>query len=388
MDEHSLNTYRDEPDLVDEDFLRPELVYEQDTNDPTDSDEPNLTRLGPLIEYVYDPNQIQIPNEPDKTDIDVNFEENISPSENKDLIQPMMPFFLSSSPVFTIINEDNEIRVFPNSPSISCTNSPNFQETIILQIENEAEEQAFVPKKKPPQKPKEPIPDEIRASTLQSLLCTGRTDTFACEICTNSYGCLNCLKSHYETMHVGNTLISQYKCKYSTHVSKGLYCPVCELIFDTRNDTMDHYITHAVACDICGSGFDRQFYLSEHMKTAHNKSVPDVLYDCEICKMTYKCSGGLSKHYQNFHKIILCVECNEKFESTGDLVEHEKTHRQKIDVLPFACSKCDKAFAQISDIAVHIRQDHNHKRKSEQINTIYLFEDRKAFKKMRKKARE
>lgn len=121
---------------------------------------------------------------------------------------------------------------------------------------------------------------------------------------------------------------------------------------------MDHYITHSVGCDICGSGFDRHSYLTEHYKTAHNKGDYNALYECELCKMPYQYPTTLTKHYRTFHKMTLCYVCKARFVTVGELQKHEATHQEKLNVLPFACSKCNKAFPKISDIAVHIRRDH------------------------------
>uniref|UniRef100_A0A6P7G7V2 Uncharacterized protein LOC114334983 n=1 Tax=Diabrotica virgifera virgifera TaxID=50390 RepID=A0A6P7G7V2_DIAVI len=240
------------------DYVSPEIIYLEDNGDNTELK--GFTHLGPLVEYIYDETAIVEYNDHQYTELDYATQDNSEHiiqdvcsteinDDSSDLIQPMMPFFLSSQ-VFAAGEEQD----------------PNDGETIILQVENEEEE--IVEQRKP-------IPDEVRSSTLQLLLCSSKTnsvlDTYVCEVCSICYGCLNCLKSHYETMHLGNTFIAHYKCKYSTHISKGLCCPVCELTFNTKSETMDHYITHAVACDICGSGFDRQQYLSEHRRKVHNK---------------------------------------------------------------------------------------------------------------------
>ncbi|CAG9836621.1 unnamed protein product [Diabrotica balteata] len=344
------------------DYVSPEIIYLEDNGDT--SELKGFTHLGPLVEYIYDENAVVEYNDHQYTELDYATQDNSEHiqdtcsteinDDSSDLIQPMMPFFLSSQ-VFAAGEEQD----------------PNDGETIILQVENEEEEVDQ----------RTPIPDEVRSSTLQLLLCSSKSnsvlDTYTCEVCSISYGCLNCLKSHYETMHLGNTFIAHYKCKYSTHISKGLCCPVCELTFNTKSETMDHYITHAVACDICGSGFDRQQYLSEHRRKVHNKGDFDVIYDCEICRGNFQYPSGLSKHYQKTHKIILCVECKVRCGDQSELIEHEKMHKQKADVLPYACSKCDKAFAEISEIAVHIRQDHNHKRK-QQFETVYVISQIKA----------
>lgn len=72
---------------------------------------------------------------------------------------------------------------------------------------------------------------------MELQLCRGgdvMIDNYSCDICNYSYGCMNCLKSHYETMHVTNSNVVHYKCKYTQNYSKGLVCPVCHLMFETR----------------------------------------------------------------------------------------------------------------------------------------------------------
>lgn len=56
--------------------------------------------------------------------------------------------------------------------------------------------------------------------------------------------------------------------------------------------------------------------------------------------------------------MILCMTCKTRFKAVQELHEHEKVHILKLNVLPYACSRCDKAFPKISDITVHIRAVH------------------------------
>nr|XP_023013420.1 zinc finger protein 271-like [Leptinotarsa decemlineata] len=360
-----------------EEGVKPELIYLNQKGEVIEEktyDYKDLSPLEPLVEYVYEDcskspqvklgDSFQECSAQDYVETEVSPEglvlqtiaqvdgteiESIEHSEpplnsevNAFRIEPMMPFFLTS-PIVTIMNENNEIG-----------------ETIILQIEGEKLEE------QEDSQDESSIHNENSVASLQLNLCCSQDNlvinTYTCEACQMQYGCLNCLKSHYETMHIARSYVAQYKCKYSMQISKYLYCPVCELVFDNRSDTMDHYITHAVACDICGSGFDRRQYLTEHLKSAHNKGDFNAFYECELCKQVFQYGGSLSKHYQVFHKMVLCVICKMKFENSKDLQDHEKEHSEKFNILPFACSKCDKAFSDISDIAVHIRQDHSHKR--------------------------
>ncbi|KAJ8957002.1 hypothetical protein NQ318_012169 [Aromia moschata] len=340
-------------EVEEEMIVRPEVVYlkcddgEQYHDSSSDCGEgKELVSLEPLVEYVYEEDEDEEQNRQNargeaadgveglqdsgagvssEYDGDGNESQVISivSSEGNNLaVEPMMPFFLTSSPVFTILNENNEVG-----------------ETIILQIENSETE-------------KNSISESGQVPELQSSCRTKAGSIigeYTCDICDSSYGCLNCLKSHYESLHIASAKI-QYKCKYSCHISKSLVCPVCDLMFSTRSETMDHYITHSVACEICGSGFDRQSYLIEHHKTAHPKTHYESSYECELCKTGYQYPGSLAKHYQTFHRMVLCHVCKQR--------TTKKIHREKLNVLPFACSKCDKAFPRISDIAVHIRMDH------------------------------
>ncbi|KAG5882664.1 hypothetical protein JTB14_024473 [Gonioctena quinquepunctata] len=314
--------------------VNPELVYLQQDAETTkvkSYDSRDISVLEPLVEYVYEESSggshlkfndgFQEYSIQDCVETEISQEsENTDDGENGNQtkrldyrIEPMMPFFLTS-PVVTIMDENNEVG-----------------ETIILQIESENVEEQ-----------EEEINYEIQTdnSMWDSNLCTPKdntvTNTFSCELCLIPYGCLNCLKSHYVSTHMAQNSVAQYK----------------------------------LACDICGSGFDRQSYLSEHLKSVHSKGDFGTFYDCELCKQSYHYAGNLSKHYQAFHKMVMCIICKTKFENAKDLQEHEKEHWQK-NVLPYACSKCDKAFSDISDIAVHIRQDHNHKRKVENLVAVH-----------------
>lgn len=112
----------------DEDFIRPEVIYEQDLNDQSESNHSNgLSQLGSLVEYVYDENQVQTNDDDDDEDVyikeeyldvdiadthfDIQYQHEDELTDGQDIIQPMMPFFLSSSPVFTIMNENDEVGV-------------------------------------------------------------------------------------------------------------------------------------------------------------------------------------------------------------------------------------------------------------------------------------
>lgn len=74
--------------------------------------------------------------------------------------------------------------------------------------------------------------------SLEMALCSSKdrdfSSTYICEICGNSYGCVNCLRSHYDSVHICRLQIVQYKCQNSPNCPKGLYCPVCNMVFGSR----------------------------------------------------------------------------------------------------------------------------------------------------------
>ncbi|KAJ8977415.1 hypothetical protein NQ317_000217 [Molorchus minor] len=353
LKENALPTEND-ADPAKEMVVKQEVVYLKCENDDDNSNSDcdgskELAPLEPLVEYVYGEGEVNVSEvKVEETDDDsvrnvVQCEYGVDDAESQIIsvvsaegdegMDPIMPFFLTSSPMFTILNENNEVG-----------------ETIIVQIENSDENGS-------------PAPEQIPNS--QHYTEVGKDseiviDEYTCDICNNSYDCLNCLKSHYESLHIFSTPI-RYICTHSHHISKNLVCPVCDLTFATRTETLDHYITHSVACDICGSGFDRYKHLADHYKQAHPKSGLERTYECDLCKTAYQNAAGLGKHYQIFHKMVLCHVCKKRFHTVHELQEHEEVHREKLDVLPFACSKCDKAFPRISDIAIHIRMDHKKK---------------------------
>lgn len=121
---------------------------------------------------------------------------------------------------------------------------------------------------------------------------------YTCEICQSSYGCINCLRSHYKTMHISSKQVMRYKCERSPNISKYFFCPVCQLCFEDKGTTMNHYLTHSVVCSVCGSGFDRQTYLADHMKSAHNRNDAETSFECVLCTLVYQYAVNLTKHYR------------------------------------------------------------------------------------------
>nr|CAH7733004.1 unnamed protein product [Callosobruchus chinensis] len=336
--------------------IKPEVIYMNNTEEiEEDGETHELAPLAPVVKYEYVGNQEMQASSLQGNPLITGHQLISIMQEDGTVVEPVMPFFLSSSPMFTVVNGSNE-----------------HGETIILQIENQEEDvevkdeviESLEESKTAAGAIDEnkQIPEEVVTVVRSWDLCEPKKndveDVFVCEICEKSYCCVNCLKSHYEAMHVTNTTFTRYKCKW-TSMQKGLYCPVCEMCFENRNDTLDHYLTHSVACEVCGSGFDRQQLLVEHMFTIHKKVNCYESYECVFCKATYQYHWNLTKHYQVYHKMIMCYICKSRYPSATDLQEHLRTHLRKINVLPYACSKCNKAFPQISDIAVHIRRDHS-----------------------------
>lgn len=124
-------------DSFDHYYVRPELVYlnAEGNIDEKENETKNFTDLNPLVvyssqnddsdqeqdvddctEYVTENVETEIIEEAEDQNFLINSQDendlvNCSAGDNGQLVEPMMPFFLTDPSVFTILNENNEIGV-------------------------------------------------------------------------------------------------------------------------------------------------------------------------------------------------------------------------------------------------------------------------------------
>ncbi|XP_050294842.1 zinc finger protein 25-like [Anthonomus grandis grandis] len=184
---------------------------------------------------------------------------------------------------------------------------------------------------------------------------------FPCKLCGRVTGCIFCLKSHYESIHLNLGLI-QYKCNQMTYMRNYTeICHKCNLVCESRQEMFDHRKIHFVTCEVCDMSFDNALFLSNHCKTFHQKF--EVIISCDLCEQWFKQLQDLSTHYQTYHEMILCIVCFKRFSAISELTEHHKTHKIVLTddvnpMYPYACSKCNQAFSQICELSVHLVRDH------------------------------
>lgn len=87
-----------------------------------------------------------------------------------------------------------------------------------------------------------------------------------------------------------------------------------------------------------------------------------MIISCDLCEQWFKQLQDLSDHYQEYHDMILCIVCFKRFSNVPDLIKHHGTHKiiltEDKHILPYACSKCNQGFAEISDLSTHLVRDH------------------------------
>ncbi|XP_060534877.1 zinc finger protein 600-like [Cylas formicarius] len=182
---------------------------------------------------------------------------------------------------------------------------------------------------------------------------------YRCKQCSLVVGCIYCLKSHFESVHV-NAGIIQYQCTQTMSYTKtSEVCPKCNLVCKSKTDLLEHRKVHFVKCEVCDTTFDSPLYLSNHCKMNHKKF--EVVLSCDLCNGWFKELCHLSDHYELAHGMILCIVCLKRFGTKEELEDHHSHHSIVLKmetILPFACSKCDEAFSKIGDLSRHLTQDH------------------------------
>ncbi|KAL1518017.1 hypothetical protein ABEB36_001703 [Hypothenemus hampei] len=215
------------------------------------------------------------------------------------------------------------------------------------------------------------IPNDVLVYTCQPE-SSDSLDIFPCKSCGAEVGCIFCLKSHYESVHLNLGLI-QYKCNQTSYLKNYTeICHKCNLVCESKQEMFEHRKIHFVSCDVCDMSFDSALFLSNHCKSMHERF--EVIISCDLCEQWFKQLQDLSDHYDTFHEMILCIVCFRRFSTRPELVKHHGTHKIILNnvqtILPYACSKCNQAFAEISELSAHLVRDHRNKPNFNQIKTV------------------
>ena len=127
-------------------------------------------------------------------------------------------------------------------------------------------------------------------------------------------------------------------------------CNMCGKILCSKANLAIHVVTHRVlakqfACDQCDAKFRQELLLRSHVRRVHCS--PEK---CRHCGALVK-KDSMRKHLIRHHgkkPDHQCSVCFEEFETSEDLLEHKRSHREV-----HQCELCGKTFDRASALRYH-----------------------------------
>ncbi|XP_052753060.1 zinc finger protein ZFP2-like [Galleria mellonella] len=206
---------------------------------------------------------------------------------------------------------------------------------------------------------------------------------FECDICKQRMPSEEKLLSHkryhqlrYKCSECGLTRISRLTIKdhYTAYHCYGYYqynCPHCSKIFKRqvslrKHISYSHTNKERVSCAYCHKSYVNKEVLKGHMIMRHPKEVAGgevhKKYVCQECGMAFKAPSHLKNHSikHSHRRDYYCVECDKSFKSNSSLKQHLKTAAPHINYieLPLPCLHCEKRFAIRRDLERHTNRVH------------------------------
>ena len=114
--------------------------------------------------------------------------------------------------------------------------------------------------------------------------------------------------------------------------------------------------TSSFKCTLCEKTFEKQRYLSNHIKRIHEDNHRNYS-KCDICEKQFLLTGELNQHKKVHGKkrFVRCAICNKSINSTyikKHIYEHEKP-KQYIE-----CTFCGNTFTTKHHLGLHIENVH------------------------------
>ncbi|XP_038059515.1 zinc finger protein 91-like isoform X3 [Patiria miniata] len=158
-----------------------------------------------------------------------------------------------------------------------------------------------------------------------------------------------------------------------------LSCPTCNQIFSCKDSLRSHEEIHSVMhcfiCNICSKTFTKKCYLQKHIKR-HSRT--GQRFPCTTCNEAFDTSFHLKEHEATTHnkacaltpddqnvaenadtsiveRPFQCDLCPLRFKTKNTLHSHREVHAT---IKPYACSKCGKDFIRQRGLKDH-EQTHN-----------------------------
>jgi KRAB domain-containing zinc finger protein len=222
--------------------------------------------------------------------------------------------------------------------------------------------------------------------------------SFCCLVCGKKFHCQSNLTMHKRT-HIADTRlicdlcgkILSSKLILESHLrshqgEKPYQCTVCGKCYSSANALRCHKYSHSAktfACKICGKGFKRKRVLTEHMN-CHTKQ---KMYKCPVCLKAFANNGNKLRHLKVTCKNILCVVCNQTFQTTDMVEEHRAKEHSAEEIANAAkeyrmeqvlhCEICLVSMTGTSGMLKHMKTAHRTSElfMCEQCNRCFLNEE-------------
>ena len=172
--------------------------------------------------------------------------------------------------------------------------------------------------------------------------CSGKQ--YICSICNKNFANRSQLK-HHQILHAN---------------LRAHGCPECGKRFNLASDLRVHQRIHtgvkAFKCNSCDKSFLTSSGLQSH-KNVHTDQKPFV---CGFnCGKAFKSFQNLKRH-NNEHCVataepLECDDCGKLFKNEANLKGHKKIHNDDV----FPCPECEKSFAVLVYLKVHMRKMHS-----------------------------
>lgn len=166
-------------------------------------------------------------------------------------------------------------------------------------------------------------------------------DRFACEVCGNTFGRRESLKTH-RMIHTGEASID---------------CTTCGKTLSGLASLTTHMRIHTderpYSCPLCPRTFRQQSALTSHYRV-HTGDRP---FKCNVCSKSYRFQKNLYNHRftHTGERRYVCSICSASYYQVSALNVHLKVHTGE---RPFACQLCSMRFIQKAHLAKHLRNLH------------------------------
>ena len=202
---------------------------------------------------------------------------------------------------------------------------------------------------------------------------------YECSQCNDKFTFKRSMKRHIETVH---EKIKNYHCAHcdkafstshakKTHVKsvhekiKDLQCDQCDKRFASTSILIGHKETHSdtqYKCELCNDWLSSKSSLKRHMQLRHPKE-EIIRSNCNFCDKTFARIQGLKIHIKSVHekkRDLQCPHCPKRFSSSSDLSQHKKVVHREVRLREgyYKCQKCPKTYLRKASLNNHSRSSH------------------------------